>query len=41
MGLTIDHSGRIAKRPTVKDVAANKDVPFSECLVTFLSCCFN
>lgn len=29
VGLTllVDHSGRIAKRPTIKDVVANRHVP--------------
>ena len=27
---TIDHSGRVAKRPTIKDVVANRHAPLQE-----------
>lgn len=34
MSLIIDHSGRIAKRPTIKDLCANKAVTLQQTAVT-------
>lgn len=34
MSLIIDHSGRIAKRPTIKDLCANKAATLQQTVVT-------